>query len=347
MVATPLRRQVQRKYLDPTHIVQWRSASAMWRQRLIEQADLREPVILRFASDRFMEEFLSVAQQVPQRLGEWQAQPETWRELATTPSLQQPPLTPPAPEGKILKLYQPAHQRYYLVTASLVCRQPGLPDKTLNLGNQEKVSFVVRRLLRPEEGDLTVEHAWVGGSWQTVEDPIQLVAGEETLPMFPTTYKADGGQRRLFAGLVPVTERERYLIAPRRSQSVDSVAPPDIDDKIDRLVTLFNIDVLAPWRALLRQVVTPETSLPEDLTTLDVDELGAATEAIREGLDNDDVSRASILQTTRLQRDQLQMPSWYGLLDFANFLEKHLNRVWQVITAAETANNLPTNQRAL
>ena len=44
-----------------------------------------------------------------------------------------------------LKLYQPAHQRHYLVSGSLVCQVPGLPDREVNPSRQ-KVSFVVRRL---------------------------------------------------------------------------------------------------------------------------------------------------------------------------------------------------------
>ena len=49
-----------------------------------------------------------------------------------------------------LKLYQPAHQRYYLVTACLVCGIVGLPDRALDSAHQERVSFVVRRLLPPQ-----------------------------------------------------------------------------------------------------------------------------------------------------------------------------------------------------
>ena len=45
-----------------------------------------------------------------------------------------------------LKLFQPAHQRFYLITAGLVCRLPGLPEKQLASGYGEQVSFVVRRL---------------------------------------------------------------------------------------------------------------------------------------------------------------------------------------------------------
>ncbi|PSN10152.1 hypothetical protein C7271_26465, partial [filamentous cyanobacterium CCP5] len=344
MVATPVR--IRRKYLDQGHVVQWRTASALWRQRSQAQADLKEPVILRFASDRFMEEFMAVAQQAPQRLGEWQAQYETWRQLAPTPSLRLPPGNPPAPSGRTLKLYQPAHQRYYLITASLVCRQPGLPDKSLNLGQREQVSFVVRRRLRPEGSTTPIEHAWVDGGWQPVDVPAQLAIGEETFPMFPTTYpESDGFRRRLFAGLVPVTERERYLTAPRRSLPVSELAPPDIEDKIDRLVTLFNIDVLAPWRELLRQVgipfPDPDAEPPETRT------LGTATTPIQESL-NEGVTRSELKDTVTLQQHQFQLNSWYVLLDFANFLDTYLPRVWQAVRD-NNGSLLPagSDQRAL
>jgi hypothetical protein len=119
------------------------------------------PTILRFITDDFMQEFLSVLSSDPHRLGEHRVVRETWRGLVDKPV----PLTPkqlfavpfqrlaaarerrngtaPAGQGlKVaekddakdvpLKLYQPAHQRYYLVTGCLVCRIPGLPDRTLD-----------------------------------------------------------------------------------------------------------------------------------------------------------------------------------------------------------------------
>ena len=348
MVITPIR--IRRQYLDSGHIVQWRAASALWRQRAETQADLREPVILRFASDRFMEEFMAIAEQAPHRLGEWQAQWETWRQLAPVPSLRLPPSEPPEDSDRILKLYQPAHQRYYLVTASLVCRQPGLPDKSLNLGQKETVSFLVRRLLRPEGGSTPVEHAWVDGGWQPVENTTQLAVGEETFPMFPTTYReADGYRRRLFAGLVPVTERERYLTAARRSLPISIDGSPNLEDKIDRLVTLFNIDVLAPWRELLRQVGDPFPALDQPQT------LGVATQSIRNnlatmaGIDSDQRSLelATLRTVVRQQRDGFQVSSWYGLLDFAVFLENYLPDVWGVIQGTADLESLSTAQQTL
>ncbi|MCK7496573.1 MAG: hypothetical protein MZW92_40905 [Comamonadaceae bacterium] len=57
------------------------------------------------------------------------------------------PPVPSVDELPQLKLYQPVHNRYYLVTASLVCRRPGLPDRRVNPGRQEQARFVLRRLL--------------------------------------------------------------------------------------------------------------------------------------------------------------------------------------------------------
>jgi len=60
-----------------------------------------------------------------------------------------------AEEESPLRLYHPAHGRFYLVAASLVCRKPGLPDKCLDTGKQEKVRFVIRRIVD------NIEYAWV------------------------------------------------------------------------------------------------------------------------------------------------------------------------------------------
>ena len=330
MVAIPIAHSLRRH-----HVVQWRTASALWRSQQ-PRASFQQPAILRFTSDRFMEQFMEIAAQAPQRLGEWRVQPENWRQLAPIPSLRSAPSEPlPLPDEPPVKLYQPAHERYYLVTASLVCRQPGLPDKSLNLGQKEKVSFVVRRMLSLEGEETQTEHAWVDGGWQPAESPSQLAPGEETLPMFPTTYREpEGHRRRLFAGLVPVTERERYLTAPRRSVPANPDALPDIDDKIDRLVTLFNIEVLAPWRELLNQVgipfPDPDANPPETRT------LGTATAPIQESLD-EGVPRSELKTTVKLQQNQFQLSSWYALLDFAEFLDAYLPRVWQAVRVNDSS----------
>src|SRR3954471_24502666 len=139
--------------------IQWASPPPLWphatsaanadaRRRVI-----RQPTILRFASDDFMNDVVNLLEEDPARLVEKIAVPETWR--GPTPSAQSPlpvprfartmnrlglsrpraknaalipggrgissliattPLGPKPP----FKLYQPAHQRFYLVASSLV-----------------------------------------------------------------------------------------------------------------------------------------------------------------------------------------------------------------------------------
>ena len=66
-----------------------------------------------------------------------------------------------AVQPKKLKLYQPAHQRYYLVASSLVCGRAGLPDRAINAGRQEKVSYVMRRMFPPGPLDINIAAAGI------------------------------------------------------------------------------------------------------------------------------------------------------------------------------------------
>jgi hypothetical protein len=172
-----------------------------------------------------MNEFFNVMATDPLRLGEYRARPETWRGFATMPQPNKPakafalalqrlsfarkhasngsgpalPTQPPQlnnPPVGPLKLYQPAHQRYYLVTGCLICQMPGLPDRKLDTSKQEKATFVMRRFLPPPAGDLNAnipfdpatwkEHAFIssptGSYWQPANGVV--VDGEEQLPLF-------------------------------------------------------------------------------------------------------------------------------------------------------------------
>src|SRR5262249_18393583 len=78
-----------------------------------------------------------------------------------------------------LKLYQPAHQRFYLVTSALVCRTPGLPDHTINAALQEKTTFVLRRVRAVSDPTANTpkraEYGFIagpgGGSWRVIGTP--------------------------------------------------------------------------------------------------------------------------------------------------------------------------------
>jgi hypothetical protein len=358
----------------------------------VRRRTLRRPAILRFASDTFMEDFLALMENEPARLSQLVAQPETWRgptppiaPIARKPAFLRPlnrlrlaaekkkspgalatsggalanttdaTLAPNAllASDAPLKLYQPAHQRFYLITACLVCGRAGLPDRALNPARDERASFVLRRLLPPgflnanghvnreqpmpafDEGSweeyALVTSAAGAASWQKVvagqnARAGSLVAGEEQLPLFPVNYTQDDGRRRrVLAGLVPVGKREHYMGA---SALAASTATPDDDSvksydrPIDPRMMPLWLDVTEPWARLIEQAATAF-------------KMFAAPPAFPPTEDKEfklDPKKA----TLKLQREQIQTISWYILLDFAGFLEQHLPNVWLTVSGQST-----------
>ncbi|HYG58648.1 MAG TPA: hypothetical protein VD902_11380, partial [Symbiobacteriaceae bacterium] len=207
----------------PHHPVQWLTAAPLWDLVLADKSSdrrFRQPALLRFASDSFMADLIALLGANPAGLKDLVARYETWEsETAGWTTLEA------ENSEKAPKLYQPAHARFYMVAASLVCRIPGMPDRLVDTGAQEKVSFVLRRL-RPVTKGGTVdpkspgtyrEHAWVPGGtrtgWFPLADPLALPDDEERLPMFSLGF-ADGDlKRRLHAGFIPVASRETYQAA--------------------------------------------------------------------------------------------------------------------------------------
>ena len=98
-----------------------------------------------------------------------------------------------------------AADRYYLVAASLVCNRPGLPYRNINLGRQEKVTFVIRRVV-PKNGQAADtrqptgaqeepdEYAFIkttsGGVWKklTQNQHADVSEGEEHFPLFSLDF---------------------------------------------------------------------------------------------------------------------------------------------------------------
>src|SRR5262249_9004383 len=138
----------------------WMSPSPLWTEARVagDASALQAPSLLRFASDTFMDDFLALLEEDPSRMGELRALPETWRGPVPRPDPVEPmpafkralsrhqlaqqaggnglalakqPKPAGAPATR-LKLYQPAHKRFYLLAASLVCQIPGMPDRALD-----------------------------------------------------------------------------------------------------------------------------------------------------------------------------------------------------------------------
>lgn len=367
-----------------THPIQWQTPEPLWSrfgatsETAVTMPDQFRPAILRFATDDFMEQMLGTLSRDPAHIGSLLAGPETWRTspaavekdmvervvmprivqaVARRLNLARQKLAVQAVESarvveekkqlrKLpLKLYQSAHQRYYLVSASLVCRVAGLPDKTVAQGGSEQMGFVLRRLLpiKPDGNDEAEkrEYAFVkdnqGFRWQQVaadgENAARMAAGEELLPLFPLSYRdALTHKRTLWTGLIPVGRREEYMgvtvdrstiassLAEAQLQSLQPMSDSVPETDITARMTQFKIEVAEPWKNLIRASYIAGESLrqqkPDGLSGSETDE-----------------AKNDRLYTLNLQ---WQMQSWLILLDFADFLAVHLPEVWDAV-----ANGIP------
>jgi len=305
--------------------VAWLAPSPLWGD-LSGGTDFRRPAVLRFATDTFMQDFQDALARRPASVRGFVAREETWRK----PAAGLPPRTaagPAAvPAGETLKLYQPVHGRFYLVTASLGCRVPGLPEHTVDLASGETVSFVLRRVATDAATGARTEMAWVKGAaahgWTAAATAAPL-DGEERLPMFGTFFEADGLKRRVFAGLIPVDRREQYVggrdVTPAEADDAAApapapaaVAPVSADDP---RVLEFQRSVLDPWVGL-RDWYAIETANVTDR------------------------ARVNAARTAAEQASALV------LLDLATFVRLELPGVWNAFATPALAASLPAAQRA-
>jgi hypothetical protein len=368
--------------------VQWSAPAPLWASiaasddRSVRHAML-QPAILRFATDSFMEEFTGLLTNDPGRLSDFLALPETWRGplappdpvQSVSPFLLKNPrwrFLPTATKQELardssgalgvvakgkptaqtlppLKLYQPAHQRFYLVAGGLVCQQAGLPDHAVAANRQERVSYVVRRLLESPEakqsatGEQTLstnlpakseaydEYAFVttpgNKGWQKIEgERKRIIKDEEQTTLFPMNFTDENGHpRRLFAGLIPVSRREAYMgaqsaAAPAKTGGASGQAGglPKTARKI-----LLRTQVSEPWKRIL-------------------DRSFAIRKAIETPSDPEPTNDQKRNQL-REAREQLQVSSWYVLLDLAKFLHEHVNAVWTVVIGQAAESSLKTS----
>lgn len=295
------------------HVIKWFAAAPLWDadDRTGLDPGFARPAILRFASDSFMDEYLAALERDPARIRTLAVRHETWRkpmEAGPAADLAErnlrvperplalhrmrltmqrrlgrqdlPSLGARAAGAYKLKLYQPAHQRYYLVAATLACELAGLPDRGVDAGKHERVAFVLRRLLpkagladKPDDPLPTYdpvveqgadpasrrfeEYAFVAEPhphWKRLSDPGAALAEEERLPLFPAAFTEARRKRRIFAGLVPCGRREAYMAAPpeRRGQA----GPPQTAQGEHPALLLFSATVLEPWKALIARAET-------------------------------------------------------------------------------------------
>jgi hypothetical protein len=230
--------------------VVWRAPAPLWPRVRTNANAFEVPVLLRFAGDDFMEQF-GTALALEDGFAPLVAATETWQDpgagldRAASDS-----------DGQPITLFQPTHGRFYLVTASLVCRRYGHPDRRVAVGADERASFLLRRLapssggeIDPDRPETYREHGWVAGRWRPAS-AISATDDEERLPLFTTTATIDGRPRRVLAGLVPASGREAREHAP-------PVDPEDLDGSTDPLAPLADprLAELEPAVVGLQQVL--------------------------------------------------------------------------------------------
>jgi hypothetical protein len=362
------------------HPVLWASPAPLWGRfgtavggAAFRAADQARPAILRFASDDFMAQLLALLDADPRRLDTLIARPETWRTpLGETQDLiQRVPLPRQARalarlrRGRLaldpvdstaatatvtekggerpvpLKLYHPAHQRHYLVSANLVCGIAGFPDRAVSTGGREQIGFVMRRLLVPNANAAQEEFAFVkdasGSRWQRLPSPngqsadpfAQLGPGEELLPLFPLNFNDDVDHpRRLLAGIIPVGRREEYLSTFAAKQTASSTETGTGESgpktRISERKEQFRGEVAEPWKNLIYTAFMAASRLNQNTLS----DLPDSPSAPAEKLNN----------FARATNAQIQGQSWLVLLDFADYLMAHAPSV----LTASSRNDLAT-----
>jgi hypothetical protein len=220
-----------------SHPVEWVTASPLWEGT--PQPPAPAPALLRFASDTFMDDLTTLLDTSPAQLAALRAQPESFR---ARPIGKDASWQPPAPAA--LKLYQPIHGHFYLVSAALVCRIPGFPDHTVQPAQQERVSFVLRRVVG------SAELAWandpVNGKGWVAPSAGVLASYEDLLPLAPVNFTVGARRRRLFVGLVPTATRDTYVAGGW----VDPYPTTDGHTTVDSRPAEFAARVVNPLAAL-------------------------------------------------------------------------------------------------
>jgi hypothetical protein len=291
--------------------LQWLAPAPLWNTLTVGPASsgLTQPWISELRSDAFVSDFLGI---VGGRNG---ASPDA---LAGTA----PQITVGNVTGAPFRLFQPMSQCYYIVSATLTCRRPGIPDRAVKRAQGERTSFVIRLLTADGE------QAWVPagghgsatasepgspptGQWQQATADA-LANGEEQFPMHPAPVApfAESGSTAATLGMTAGTDSTRtiyygYIPVGRRERMVPALTNP-VDTfnkyKFPKRVTQENpwVDeliarVIQPWLDL---VPTPSSPLPSNLPS-----------------------------------SYPTYPSLYVLLDLADWLQKCVPAVYSAIIA--------------
>lgn len=256
------------------HKLEWVAPAPLWPSGPVDSVTMRRPALLEFKSNQFVTELTQALAQTPPTLpvAQWESARVP---PAGTPRLGSPPYSPSQGSPPLpLKLFQPVHGRFYMVAASFVCQQIGLPDHALKVANQERTFFVLRKL-DPQGREM----AWVPNpaypsdptqfAWQLVtQHPRrpQLAPNEELIPLFPVFVPGSTPARRLHAGLIPTSSRDTLAAAPTTSAPS---SPPA--GGVDPRVLEASTRVVDPYGAIANASIGSPPPSPDPAMALLID----------------------------------------------------------------------------
>ncbi|MCB0247916.1 MAG: hypothetical protein KDI07_05005 [Anaerolineae bacterium] len=176
-----------------TEHFEWLKPQPLWQEDGLDyrQPEFFQPHLFGYNSDAFVDEFMAAAQAGNGALAG--------------------SLVPPNEDGAPLKLFQPIHGSFYVVSGSLCCIEPGFPQRQVSLPDGESTFFVLRKVIGG------AEYGWAAASvtaagWQPVGNGGKaLLDGEERLPLYQTAPR-DG--RTLLFGYVPASSKDTYNVGP-------------------------------------------------------------------------------------------------------------------------------------
>jgi hypothetical protein len=234
-------------------VLQWLAPAPLWNTAPVGAAasGLAQPFLAEFATDSFADVFLGM-------LNGSAGTPSDLGGLV-------PDTTVDGTPAGAYRLFQPLSERYYLVTAELVCRRPGIPDHTVNPRAGEKATFVMRRQDPATGGEQAFVPDAGGGTWAATS-PTELTPGEKQYPMnqAPVAPFADAGTtaaglglardggagRTLWWGYVPVAVRNdlvRPMADPAQQLADMQDNTPGVPDpRLDALAA----KVVSTWAML-------------------------------------------------------------------------------------------------
>ncbi len=280
--------------------VDWIEPALLWEAGSRFQT-LRRPRLIEVRSDSFMDEFMAAM-----------------RSQAAYQYMQDHVLGV-APTA--VKLYQPMHQRYYLISGSLVCKQVGLPDRVVARKDGDSTSFVIRRITLDANGALVREEAWVIDGerqyWVPLADGRALHAQEERFPLSPLpvctqsapgldAYRMAGDcERIVYHGYIATGGRSKYQATP-----LELPAPTPA----------------AAYRAFNALIRSPQPGAPQEgqppMDEFDTRVIGPWQNLITR---RNDLGSAS---ADLLHRREMAL---FILIDCADFLDRALPDVWDAL----------------